>query len=202
MQEDGKRSMTGTLSIAPYNDRWPAEFQLLATALRASLADLAVRIDHIGSTSVPGLPAKDIIDLQITVAALEQAEPIIVAMRSAGYTHRADITGDHHPPGIEIRPDDWRKLYFAPPPQQRPTHVHVRAAGCANQRYPLLFRDYLRAHPDAAGANADIKRQLAHHHPDDVDAYYDIKDPVCDIIVAAAEQWATSTNWRLGPSDA
>ena len=67
---------------------------------------------------------------------------------------------------------------------------------------PLLFRDYLRAHPVAAGAYAQIKLQLARYGPEDWDHYYDIKDPVCDVIIAAAEDWARATGWAPGPSDA
>ena len=85
---------------------------------------------------------------------------------------------------------------------QRPTHLHVRAQGRANQRYALLFRDYLRAYPVAAGAYGEIKRALARYHPENWDAYYDIKDPVCDVIWSAAEEWTKMTGWEPGPSDA
>ena len=68
--------------------------------------------------------------------------------------------------------------------------------GRANQRYPLLFRDYLRAHPLARDAYAIIKQQLARYYPQDENAYYNIKDPVCDLIWSAAEEWAQSTDWK------
>ena len=76
-------------------------------------------------------------------------------------------------------------------------NVHVRAAGRPNQRYPLLFRDYLRAHPLAAQAYAQAKKALAAHGPTDWQLYYDVKDPVCDIIMAGAEDWAASLPWRI-----
>ena len=85
---------------------------------------------------------------------------------------------------------------------QRPTHLHVRQVGRANQRYALLFRDYLRAHPGAAETYAIIKRELIRLNPDDVDAYYAVKDPVCDLIMDAARIWAAATGWDPGPSDA
>jgi GrpB-like predicted nucleotidyltransferase (UPF0157 family) len=66
----------------------------------------------------------------------------------------------------------------------------------------LLFRDYLRTDSLAAGAYARVKEALARLHPDDADAYYDVKDPVCDIIMAAAERWAADTGYVPGPSDA
>ena len=89
--------MGNTIAIVSYDDRWLAEFQRIATALRAALGELAVRIDHIGSTAVPGLAAKDVIDVQVTVAALEAAA-ITTALAPLGYTLRDEITRDHVPP--------------------------------------------------------------------------------------------------------
>ena len=78
---------------------------------------------------------------------------------------------------------------------------HLRVAGRANERYPLLFRDYLRANPHASRSYGLIKRELASRFPDDPDAYYAVKDPVCDLIVDAAERWAVVSNWVVPPSD-
>lgn len=191
------------IEIVPYNELWPLAFAEIGAALRTALGDLAVRIDHIGSTSVPGLDAKDIIDVQVTVPALEPFMPIQTAVASLGYTWRDDITTDHRPPGDTSPEAEWRKWYFAPPPGQRPTHLHVRAAGRANQRYPLLFRDYLRTHPQSAAGYAALKYRLAEYHGrrQDHAPYSIIKDPVCDIIMSAAEDWAEATNWQPDPSD-
>jgi GrpB-like predicted nucleotidyltransferase (UPF0157 family) len=79
--------------------------------------------------------------------------------------------------------------------------LHVRQVGRANQRYALLFRDYLRADAQVMGAFAQIKETLARLHPTDAEAYYDVKDPVCDLIMAAAERWATAISYAPGPSD-
>ena len=97
--------------------------------------------------------------------------------------------------------EQWEKRFFRPPSGQRPTNLHVRAAGRANQRYPLLFRDYLRAHPRSAAAYAELKRRLADNLRD-LDTYPDVKDPACDLISVAAEDWAVVTGWRMAPSDA
>ena len=102
---------------------------------------------------------------------------------------------------MTILPEEWRKLFFRPPEGQRRTNLHIRQAGRANQRYALLFRDYLRVDPQSRGAYQQIKEALARLHPDDVDAYYDVKDPVCDIVMAAAERWAAQTSYVPGPSD-
>ncbi len=172
--------------IHDYDARWPGEFELVAASLRAALGDLALAVDHIGSTSVPDLAAKDVIDVQVTVAALSDA--VREALVAAGFAHRADITRDHVP--LPSAPSaDWAKLYFQQKPGARRAHIHVRVAGAPNQRYALLFRDYLRAHPAAAGAYATLKRELARRVGDDADAYYDVKDPACDRIWEAAKEW-------------
>ena len=80
-------------------------------------------------------------------------------------------------------------------------NVHIRVQGRFNQRYPLLCRDYLRAHPLAAAAYGTIKQNLAARFPHDAEAYYDIKDPVFDLIMAAAEDWARATGWSEPPQD-
>ncbi len=189
------------IEIMPYNPRWPQEFRAIATTLREALGGLALRIDHIGSTSVPGLAAKDVIDLQVTVAALD-AEALSQALTPLGYTLYGPADHDHLPPGHEDdAPEEWNKLFFRAPEGQRRTNTHIRQAGRANQRYALLFRDYLRADPLACGGYERVKQALAHLHPDDVDAYYDVKDPVCDIIMAGAERWASATEYTPGPAD-
>ncbi len=179
---------------------WARGFQALGQSLRDCLGDLALRIDHIGSTSVPGLAAKDVIDIQVTVAQLD-LDRLRPAFVCAGFEHRPDNSGDHRPPGSEGPDQDWTKLYFSPVARDRAIHVHVRANGRANQRYALLFRDYLRARPETAAAYAELKRRLAALGISRA-VYADVKDPACDIIVAAAEDWAANTGWTPGPSDA
>lgn len=192
--------MANTIRIVPYDARWPEDFRSIGMDLRDCLGDLALRIDHIGSTSVPGLAAKDVIDIQVTVRALD-AGAISPPLATLEYTIADGIARDHIPPGGPDSLDEWRKLYYRPPAAQRPTHLHVRQDGRANQRYPLLFRDCLRANPQTAAAYGLIKRALARRDPEDVDAYYDVKDPVCDIVMDFAERWAADTSYRLGPSD-
>lgn len=188
------------IEILPYTARWPQEFQAIGAQLRQILGSGALRIDHIGSTAVPDLAAKDIIDVQITVAALDPA--FAAALAAHGFGRLEQIDHDHRPPTDNSPDHEWSKWLFKPPVDQRPVNVHLRIAGHANQRYALLFRDYLRAHPLAAQAYAQVKVALARRHPDDIDFYYDVKDPVCDIIMAGAEGWASHSGWQLGPSDA
>jgi GrpB-like predicted nucleotidyltransferase (UPF0157 family) len=182
--------------INAYNPAWPEEFEALRNSLLDILGTLALRIDHIGSTAVPGLGAKDVIDIQVTVRELSPA--ITRRLVAAGYQYWEAITSDHVPHGEDADPRLWVKLLFSQPPGQRRTNLHVRVVGNPNQRYPLLFRDYLRAHPNSARSIETIKRQLAKHHPDDLDAYYEVKDPVYDLIWEAAKEWAQFTGWEPG----
>jgi GrpB-like predicted nucleotidyltransferase (UPF0157 family) len=190
------------IEIIDYQPRWASEFVQIARVLHRAFGPLALAIDHIGSTSVPGLAAKDVIDLQVSVAVLDPAAELQAAIEQAGYRMRPHIRADHVPVGADPAPSLWRKCYAGEPQGGRPTHIHIRMRGLPNQRYPLLFRDYLRASPTAVGTYALIKRELAARHADDVDAYYAVKDPVCDLIFDAAELWAARTGWQLPDSDA
>ncbi len=187
------------VEIVPYQARWPHEFQVIAANLRQEFRDLALRIDHIGSTSVPGLAAKDVIDIQLTVATFEDS--LTTTMAAMGYRVLKDISRDHVPPDFTGPATEWEKLFFREPDGHRRIHIHVRIQGRANQRYPLLFRDYLRANPATAEAYAELKRRLAQNLADP-STYPDVKDPAVDLIFFAAEEWATFHHWQPGPSDA
>ena len=180
--------------IKDYDPQWVTEYETIRAALIETLGSRVVRIDHIGSTSVPGLAAKDVIDVQVTVHELNPK--ITQKLVNAGYEHWGNIARDHVPAGEDDNPKLWEKLFFNQPPGERRVNIHVRVAGNPNQRYPLLFRDYLRAHPHSAGSVEIIKRAIAKYHADDVEAYYDIKDPVYDLIWDAAQEWARATDWH------
>lgn len=179
--------------IWPYNPAWPEEYARIENVLKNGLKDLALRIDHIGSTAVPGLAAKDVIDLQITVASL--SEEVAGVLAELGYSRLAPISYDHAPPGTDFPAENWQKWFFRAPKGQRPTNTHVRVAGRANQRYPLLFRDYLRAHPHTAKAYAQLKTRLADNLANPR-MYPDVKDPAVDLIYFPAEKWAAETGWN------
>ena len=194
MGEVGARRIT----IVDHDPDWSSRFMALGAALRERLGDAVVRIDHIGSTAVRGLAAKDVIDIQVTVARLEQAGAWPDELLP-NLLRRPAVTADHVPLGVGGDVSDWAKLYWA---DQSSIHVHVRETGRLNQRYPLLFRDYLRADAVAAVAYGLLKRALAETAADDWDAYCAIKDPACDLVIAGAEQWAVRTSWEPGPGDA
>ncbi len=154
-------------------------------------------IHHIGSTAVANLVAKDVIDIQITVKSL--CDLSIEAMERAGFAHSA-IDRDHCPPGMTLPPAELAKQFYK---TSEPicVNIHVREQGRFNQRYSLLCRDYLRSHPLAAAAYGQIKLGLVTHFSRDVDAYYDIKDPVFDLMMVAAEEWALATRWQIPLGD-
>jgi GrpB-like predicted nucleotidyltransferase (UPF0157 family) len=187
------------IAIVPYQHDWPDQFARLGRGLRDVLGDLALRIDHIGSTSVSGLAAKDIIDIQVSVRAL--TTQLDDALDRAGYEPLAHITCDHVPAGRPKDPEQWRKWFYNERGGARRVNLHVRVAGRANQRYAVLFRDYLRANAEATAAYGQVKMALAGYHAESDEAYYAMKDPVCDIIMVGAEAWAAGTGWVPGPSD-
>jgi GrpB-like predicted nucleotidyltransferase (UPF0157 family) len=191
--------LNNNVEIMPYQESWPHEFRKIAIELRNALGKLALRIDHIGSTSVPGLAAKNVIDIQVTVA--ELSEEVNRAMKSIGYSRVGDINRDHRPAQAGGSEADWEKWYYRQQPGRRPAHIHMRVLGRLNQHYPLLFRDYLRTHPATAEAYAELKRRLA-ANLGDLDTYPDVKDPAVDLIYLAAEDWAAAVGWVLGESDA
>lgn len=178
-----------TVRIVEYSIAWPEEFAALSARLGEALGSLALRIDHIGSTAVPGLAGKDVIDVQITMVSLAPGEELAATCERVGLVLRTDIVRDHRPPGADGPDEDWEKRYADAPDGERAVHVHFRVSGRPNQRYALLFRDYLRAHPRAATAYERAKRELARLCPDSA-TYAEAKDPICDLIMSGAEAWA------------
>ncbi|WP_153769580.1 GrpB family protein [Labrenzia sp. CE80] len=182
--------------ILPADPDWPRQFKTVKSALVAVVPQDAV-IHHIGSTSVANLVAKNVIDIQITVGSLDDLNK--KEMEGVGFVHRA-VERDHCPPGMTLPMAELAKQYFKTS-DPISANIHVRERGRFNQRYPLLCRDYLRAHPLAAAAYGEIKLGLAAHFSQDADAYYQIKDPVFDLIMVAAEDWARATRWQIPAGD-
>jgi GrpB-like predicted nucleotidyltransferase (UPF0157 family) len=185
------------IEVVDPDPTWARQFQEIGRWLRSAFGDRALRIDHIGSTAVPGLPAKDVIDVQLTVEVLEGVRGVL---EGSAFALRTGTVSDHRPAGSDVPDRDLVKL-FAEASEPRRVNLHVRLPGRFNQRYPILCRDYLRAHRGAAQAYGEVKRQLARIVGDDVEAYYDVKDPVFDIVMAGAEAWAARTGWAPGPGD-
>jgi GrpB-like predicted nucleotidyltransferase (UPF0157 family) len=175
--------------ITPHDSAWEARAGALIERLRARLGPAALRIDHIGSTAIPGMAAKDVLDLQVSVADLDEAARAFDdPLRAEGFA-RLPYMRDHVPAGRSDDPARWAKRFW----KRDGVNLHVRLAGSPNERAALLFRDWLRAHPEAVGAYGAFKTALAAAVPPA--EYTEIKDPVVDLVLAAAEPWARATGW-------
>ena len=184
------------VQVVPYDDSWPGRAAAELAALRSALGTLVCHADHIGSTAVPGMAAKDVLDLQLSVRDLDAAAAAFDApLAGLGFT-RLPYERDHVPAGDGSDPALWAKRYW-----RRRDHpagdvnVHVRVVGSPNERLALLFRDWLRAHPPAVAAYARFKSELARAVVG-LEVYTEVKDPVVDLVIAAAAGWARDTGWQ------
>ena len=182
--------------VVPYRPGWPVRAGRLIASLAEELGPAAVRIQHIGSTAVPGMPAKDVIDLQVSVTAVEDAaRSFDRPLGSLGF-RRLPYERDHVPAGRPDDPAGWAKRLWARRGHaDGDVNLHVRALGAPNERLALLFRDWFCAHPEAVPAYGRFKVALAGAVPD-LDHYTDVKDPVVDLVIAVAEQCAAASGWR------
>lgn len=182
------------VAVVDYQPQWAVDFEQLAGKLRSAMGDHARAIDHVGSTAVPGLAAKDCVDMQVLVDAIDEDRHIALLAAM----------------GFRCRPEAWnraevsdgqecRKLVFAPPVGARRSNVHLREVGGPNVRFALLFRDYLRADEVARLAWGAFKKRLSLSVPDLLD-YGQIKAPATVVLMTAAERWAAETGWRPTPS--
>jgi dephospho-CoA kinase len=183
------------VEVVPYDPAWPDRATALIAGLREVLGPRALRIEHIGSTAIAGMAAKDVIDLQVSVADLEPAARDFDEPLGTQGFQRVPYEHDHVPAGLEDDPARWvKRLWSRRAHAGGDVNLHVRLAGSPNERVALLFRDWLRAHPAAVPAYSAFKRGLAGAVAD-LGVYTDVKDPVVDLVIAAAETWATETGW-------
>jgi dephospho-CoA kinase len=177
------------LAVVAYDRRWPGEFAVLAGRVQDALGSAVVRVSHVGSTSVPGLAAKDCIDVQVEARALDEDL----------------MTGCFGTIGFRLRPEPWNraeptpggpcpKLVFAPPQGERASNIHVVEAASEAARRKLLFRDFLRANDTARDAWGDFKQRLAAMAVD-IYQYGQAKAGPTEILLIAAESWARQTQW-------
>jgi GrpB-like predicted nucleotidyltransferase (UPF0157 family) len=192
--------MPAAVQVVPYDEAWPLRAEAELRALTEALGDLVLHAAHIGSTSIPGMAAKDILDLQLSVWDLDEAAAAFdEPLARLGYGRLGSGPGyerDHVPAGDDGDPGLWVKRYW-----RRRDHpggdvnLHVRIVGSPNERLALLFRDYLRAHPAAIAAYSQFKRALA-AAVSGLEPYTEVKDPVVDVVVAAAAEWAGQVDWQ------
>lgn len=179
----------GGVTIAGYSDRWPTEAAKLAAVLLRAVPS-AVAVEHIGSTSIPGMAAKDCLDVMIIVEDL-QISRADSGLGSLGFRRRPEQWNNLEEAGGK----NWPKMVFAPPAGGRPVNVHVRTAGSATTRLALLFRDHLRAHPVRTRWWSELKTEAATAAVD-LAGYGRIKYPAWCLLMELAEAWARDTRWE------
>ncbi len=181
--------------VGPRPD-WEGRGERVVAKLAAALAveTGVTEVSHIGSTSVPGLIAKDVIDVQIGVRSLGVADAAAfqAALRGAGYLLTPDNTDDRPKPGTD--PAGWGKRYYGGCDPGQVVHVHVRERGAPGWRFALLFRDWLRATPTEREAYAAEKRRLLADDSSTV-VYAEAKEPWFDAAYRRADGWAGHTGW-------
>jgi GrpB-like predicted nucleotidyltransferase (UPF0157 family) len=169
------------IRIVEYDPGWPVRAKSELDRIRRALGPVAVRPEHVGSTAVPGLAAKPIVDLQLAVAAIEQRARYVEPLERLGYLFARDPAS----------PD---LLFFAKPANRpRSYHLHVCALDSDHEFRHLAVRDFLRAHRDEADRYEALKRELARRHPRDRLAYIAGKEQYVSELEARACAWASIT---------
>jgi GrpB-like predicted nucleotidyltransferase (UPF0157 family) len=161
--------------LVDWDPGWPARYEREATRIREALGQTAVRVEHVGSTAVPGLAAKPVIDIQISVPSFEPFEAYATRLAALGYEGRPDASEPGH------------RFFLLVRGEERVAHVHVCEAGGEWERRHLAFRDALRADPDLRTRYEAEKRRLAALYPEDSLAYAEAKTP-----------WIRAEERRLG----
>lgn len=173
--------------ILPPDRSWAVRFEREAARLRAALGAVADRVEHVGSTAVSGLASKPIVDLQVSVDALQPFERYAGPLARLGYVFL---------PAAAASGDEDARLFAKPPQHPRSFHLHVCRAGSAHEERHLAVRDYLRAHPDEADAYAALKRGLVARRPLDRLAYMHGKASYVVELEQRALYWARERTRR------
>ena len=172
-----RRPLNSTIQLAPYNPEWPLMYAAEAKRIHDALGSSVLLLEHVGSTSVPGLAAKPIIDMVMAVedSALEAA--YVPALEAAGYTLRLR------------EPDLYEHRMLIPPDVSG--HLHVHSAGCVEISRMIAFRDWLRSHPEDRLAYENTKRRLAAQTWKYGQHYADAKTKIVQAILARAGENAS-----------
>jgi GrpB-like predicted nucleotidyltransferase (UPF0157 family) len=162
--------------LVDYNPEWPRRFHEAAEIIRAALGERALRIEHVGSTSVPDLPAKPIIDILLVVARSANESDYAPPLEAAGYR-------------LHVREPGWyeHRMFKSP---ENSVNLHVFSAGCPEINRMLRFRDWLRASREDRDLYARSKRALARREWEHIQNYADAKSPVVEDIMSRAARAA------------
>jgi GrpB-like predicted nucleotidyltransferase (UPF0157 family) len=174
---------TGPIELVDYDPAWPACYETWHERLEGPLEGVATRIVHIGSTSVPGLCAKPIVDVMVSVPDVRDEAAYVEGCESCGLT-------------LYSR-DDEHRFFVDATPGRLDVQVHVCATASSFERDHLLFRDYLRANPEARDEYAAMKREVARRWREDRMGYTYSKSGLILELLAKAEEWARAGGWSI-----
>jgi GrpB-like predicted nucleotidyltransferase (UPF0157 family) len=171
------------IELAPYDPGWPTRYEDWKEKLLAALPAAPRRIEHVGSTSVPGLAAKAVVDIQVSVDDPEDEATYVPAIESLG---------------VQLRNRDSEHRFFRPyAGLPRDVHIHVCRVGSVWERRHMVFRDYLRSSAAARNAYLKTKEAAAARWSDDRIAYTEAKSDMIQRLTEAAEKWARDSGWNL-----
>ncbi|MBS4729632.1 dephospho-CoA kinase [Mycobacterium sp. SM1] len=191
--------------LTPADPAWPRQARRILARIAMACGEKALRVDHIGSTAVPGLDARNAIDVQVTVESLTVADDIASLLLPAGYpripsitadTARADARSTVQSYDHSNDPTLWRKRIHGSADPCRPTCVHIRVAGWPNQQLALLLRDWLRANPEVRAEFLAVKQQAVAACGGDAARYAAAKQRWFDAAYNRAWEWADTSGWR------
>ncbi len=164
----------GSVHLAPYTSEWARIFEREREKLGSQISDHVVAIEHAGSTAIPGMLAKPIIDMVAAVRRLEDVKECIRPLEEAGYEYRGNVQTDDH-------------LFVKGDPSRRTVHLHIAEHDSQRWKDYLLFRDYLCRHKDVAEEYSSLKRELAEKYKDDRDSYTRGKAEFIESVLMAAK---------------
>ena len=157
--------------VEKYDEAWAQDFRQIEQELKEALGDLALRIEHVGSTSVKGLSAKPIIDIDIVIPDYSRFDAVVAALETIGYIHEGDL-------GIPGR----EAFKYSGKEHLRRHHLYVCTETSEELKRHLAFRDYLRSHPEAVREYSRVKEEGAALYPEDIDKYIEYKSPCIEKI--------------------
>lgn len=173
------------MEVVPYSEEWPVEYEKESKAIKDLFNDEIINIYHVGSTSIPGIYAKPVIDILVEVKDIEMVDSFNISMENIGYT----CVGEGGIPG---------RRYFYKGGNKRTHHVHMFKTGSEEISRHLNFRDYMIAHPEEAKDYEELKKQLADKFKYNSEGYVSGKDAFIKDIDKKAEQWAKEKSSDLG----
>lgn len=189
-----RASAPDLVTLAPYDDTWPAQAARLAARVARAAGPLGRGVEHIGSTSVPGMAAKDVIDLQLGVESLADADAVTRALGAAGFPRVPGVGDDNAHAALDADPRRWAKRFHGGADPGRLAHLHVREMGGPGWRTALLLRDWWRADAGERAGYEDEKRRLAGLGLSPA-GYAVAKEPWLADAVPRALAWAARTAW-------